>query len=95
MHGREGVLQLLLENGANVSSKRHTGATPLHEAVLRGHKANVRLLLERGADVSATTLGGITPLHWAGLRGAGPKPPALTCAPFAPDPEPQTLSFKP
>lgn len=40
-------------------------ASPLHYAVLSGHRAIVRLLLENGANVSSKDYAGSTPEAWA------------------------------
>ncbi|KAK6525843.1 hypothetical protein TWF281_010887 [Arthrobotrys megalospora] len=63
--GREAVVRLLINKGANLETKEMWGQTPLmwaavngHEAVVRllikkknGHEAVVRLLIERGVDL--------------------------------------------
>lgn len=42
-----------------------TGKTPLHEAVIEGHKNVVRALMDAGADVNIQDKNGNTPLHIA------------------------------
>jgi ankyrin repeat protein len=51
--GREAVLKLLVEKGADVKSKDSCGRTPLSWAAEKGHEAVVELLLEKGADVES------------------------------------------
>jgi len=55
------VVLLLLQHGADVSSKTKLGSSPLHMAALKGHKQVILTLLEHGADVSSTDLVGQTP----------------------------------
>lgn len=52
IHGQVKIVQLLLEQGADVNQSRglHSG-TPLQAAMLYRSEALVRALLERGADV--------------------------------------------
>ena len=53
-----------LAAGTDVNVKDGIGVTPLHFAVLGGHKELAELLIANGADVNAKTNtgGGITPL---------------------------------
>ena len=67
--GHEAAVRLLLERGAEKSSKTTVGETPLHLAVFNGHEAVSRLLIERGADVSSKTNEGATPLYFAASEG--------------------------
>ena len=53
MNGREAMVRLLLEAGADKEAKDDDGLTPLGWAAWIGHEAVVRLLLERGADTEA------------------------------------------
>jgi ankyrin repeat protein len=46
--GHPAVMQLLLENGADIEAKNSKGWTPLHSAAGRGNEAVVYLLLEKG-----------------------------------------------
>ncbi|KAJ7945604.1 ADP-ribosylation factor GTPase-activating protein AGD3 [Quillaja saponaria] len=45
-----GMLELLLQYGANINATDLRGQTPLHRCILRGKTAVARLLLSRGAD---------------------------------------------
>ncbi|KIK64492.1 hypothetical protein GYMLUDRAFT_415268 [Collybiopsis luxurians FD-317 M1] len=49
----ETVVQLLLENGADVNAQGSFYGTALHAATEKGNEAVVKLLLENGADVNA------------------------------------------
>lgn len=60
------VLRVLLQHGANSSSKTDTGNdTPLHLAAARGHVDITRELLRGGADYRMQATNGWTPLHAA------------------------------
>ncbi|CZT51947.1 related to ankyrin repeat protein [Rhynchosporium secalis] len=63
------IVELLLENGADISAKSDGGWTPLHNACEFGFEKVVRTLVEAGSDVNAKLLTGITPLHLAAQRG--------------------------
>ena len=73
MEGHTGVVEALLEKGAEVGATTRIGAyTPLHLASRGGHGSVVRALLEKGADARmATTNSGTTPLHLAARAVAG------------------------
>ncbi len=45
-----GLVDLLLNRGADVNARRRDGMTALHSAAYRGHLRVIRRLLERGAD---------------------------------------------
>ena len=66
--GNPEVVELLLENGADVNAKDDFG-TPLHDASRNGRTEVVELLLERGAEVEAKNKDGRTPLHDASRNG--------------------------
>ncbi len=51
--GHETVMQLLLDRGAAIEAKDHSGLTALLCATYQGHKAIVQLLLDRGAAIEA------------------------------------------
>ncbi|OAQ60148.1 ankyrin repeat domain-containing protein [Pochonia chlamydosporia 170] len=67
--GKEELVQMLLENGADVTAKDNDGWTALHLAVALGHEGVVRVLLENGADVTAKHNDGWTALHLAAMVG--------------------------
>jgi len=59
------VVDLLLENGAELETKDKNGRTPLLWAVIDQREAEVKLLLEKGADLETKDKDGQTPLLWA------------------------------
>ncbi|KAE8669615.1 ADP-ribosylation factor GTPase-activating protein AGD1 [Hibiscus syriacus] len=60
-----GMLELLLQYGANINAADSRGQTPLHRCILRGKAAFAKLLLTRGADPCALNKEGKTPLELA------------------------------
>lgn len=66
--GFEGVVRLLIANGAAIKSRGERGITALHVAAKNGHKAVVQLLLEAGANVRSKN-DGETALHKATIEG--------------------------
>jgi len=68
-HVRILPVQLLLDNGADVSAVDEKGNTSLLYASEYGYDEVVTLLLDKGADVNAVNMYGDTPLHWASARG--------------------------
>jgi ankyrin repeat protein len=63
------VKAFLLGNSGLAFSKDAAGETPLHIAVLNGHKIVAELLLTYGANVGAKDNYGLTPLHAAAAGG--------------------------
>ncbi|TKY50521.1 ADP-ribosylation factor GTPase-activating protein AGD3 [Spatholobus suberectus] len=60
-----GMLELLLQYGANINAADLRGQTPLHHCILKGRSAFARLLLSRGADPRALDELGRTPIKLA------------------------------
>ncbi|OMO88791.1 Arf GTPase activating protein [Corchorus capsularis] len=60
-----GMLELLLQYGANINATDSRGQTPLHRCILKGKAALAKLLLTRGADPQALNSEGKTPLELA------------------------------
>lgn len=69
--GHEAIVDLLLENNAQVDTKdTQYGRTPLSWAAKNGHEAIVHLLLEKNAQVDTKDAEyGRTPLSWAARNG--------------------------
>ncbi len=66
-----GMVELLLENGADVDASigaQEKKVTPLHVAAMGEDITVVKLLLDRGANVNAQEDKGLTPLHIAAIR---------------------------
>ncbi|XP_042502542.1 ADP-ribosylation factor GTPase-activating protein AGD3-like [Macadamia integrifolia] len=64
--GDIGMLELLLQYGANINFPDSRGQTPLHHCILCGRSVFAKLLLTRGADPRIVDREGKTPLHLAG-----------------------------
>jgi hypothetical protein len=62
LHGHTEVAALLIEKGAELSSKNNDGFTPLHVASFFAHAKTVELLVKKGADINARGRRGETPL---------------------------------
>ncbi|XP_049367591.1 ADP-ribosylation factor GTPase-activating protein AGD3-like [Solanum verrucosum] len=58
-----GMVELLLQHGANINACDSRGQTPLHHSVMRGRTATSKLLLARGANPRIADLEGKTPCH--------------------------------
>ncbi|XP_061367028.1 ADP-ribosylation factor GTPase-activating protein AGD3 [Gastrolobium bilobum] len=65
-----GMLELLLQYGANVNATDLRGQTPLHRCILKGRSTFARLLLSRGADPRAVDDQGRTPIELAAESNA-------------------------
>ncbi|PKU66325.1 ADP-ribosylation factor GTPase-activating protein AGD3 isoform X1 [Dendrobium catenatum] len=63
--GDIGMIELLLQYGANVNAVDLRMMSPLHHCILRGRHAFTKLLISRGADPHTTDSVGKTPLQYA------------------------------
>ncbi|KAI3845951.1 hypothetical protein MKX03_013636 [Papaver bracteatum] len=63
--GDIGMIELLLQYGANINASDSRGRTPLHHCILRGRVAYAKLLISRGADPQAMDMDGKTSLQLA------------------------------
>lgn len=68
--GRTGVIDILMQRGANVDAPDNNGMTPLMSASLRGFTKMVKFLRERGANIEAQDKTGMTPLMHAAYHSA-------------------------
>jgi len=68
-NGHEAVVQLLLDENADIEVKDNYGRTPLSLAVENGHEAIIRLLLDENADIEVKDNYGRTPLSRAAENG--------------------------
>ena len=53
--GKQDIVELLLESGANVNHRNKAGNTPLLEACSQGHVDDARMLLDHGVDIDTPT----------------------------------------
>ncbi|KAK8936575.1 ADP-ribosylation factor GTPase-activating protein AGD3 [Platanthera zijinensis] len=60
-----GMVELLLQYGANINVVDRKMMSPLHHCILRGRHAFTKLLISRGADPHTTDSVGKTPLQYA------------------------------
>ncbi|KAM9426617.1 poly [ADP-ribose] polymerase tankyrase-2-like [Pholidichthys leucotaenia] len=68
-YNRLGVVQFLLQHGADVHAKDKGGLVPLHNACSYGHYEVAELLVLHGAMVNVADLWKFTPLHEAAAKG--------------------------
>ncbi|KAL5220138.1 hypothetical protein ABZP36_024851 [Zizania latifolia] len=60
-----GMVELLLQYGANINAIDSRGQTPLHHCILKGRHMHAKLLLSRGANPQVADLDGRTSLQCA------------------------------
>ena len=65
LRGHMDIVDLLINNGANVNLKSESGDTALHYAAKKNHIDIVEMLLKNGADINITGYRGLVPLHFA------------------------------
>uniref|UniRef100_A0A336MN10 Poly [ADP-ribose] polymerase n=1 Tax=Culicoides sonorensis TaxID=179676 RepID=A0A336MN10_CULSO len=68
-YNRIAVVEILLENGADVSKADKGGLVPLHNSASYGHYEVTELLIKYGANVNVADLWKFTPLHEAAAKG--------------------------
>ena len=66
--GHPEVVRLLLEAGADITSRGQAGATPLTWAAITGQLNTARYLLDSGAEIDTRDDDGLTALHWATMN---------------------------
>ena len=68
-HGHLEIVELLLNNGADIEVKTDRGETPLLKACRQGHLSITKLLLDGGANIVDYNEEDWNPLHEACSRG--------------------------
>jgi len=68
-HDHFGTVRLLIQHGADVSTRNNSNLTPLHLALSERKADSMRLLIQHGADVNARDWFNWTPLHLASFEG--------------------------
>ncbi|KAJ4302959.1 hypothetical protein N0V90_001850 [Kalmusia sp. IMI 367209] len=68
-HGRDDIVELLINYGADVRARSDGKWTALHNACQQGSVKVVRTLLAARAEINARLLNGMTPLHVAAQFG--------------------------
>jgi ankyrin repeat protein len=63
------VVQILVDNGANVNDRGFLGFTPIRVAARNGHLEIVKYLAEKGAEIDARADDKATPLEHAAAKG--------------------------
>jgi len=66
------AIRILVDNGADINSKDHSGETPLHIMAKKLDPNMIELLLEKGASINAKTKDKETPLLIAAQKNTNP-----------------------
>jgi ankyrin repeat protein len=66
-HGRDDLIGVLLQSGAQIDDLDGTGTNALHWAAVHGDLAFVKALIARGASIEAVAFDGRTALHFAAV----------------------------
>ncbi|KAM7471571.1 hypothetical protein LguiA_009754 [Lonicera macranthoides] len=64
-----GMVELLLQHGANINASDSRGQTPLHHSIIRHRSAIAKLLLTRGANATTIDWEGKTPIQLVSESG--------------------------
>ncbi|GLD97358.1 hypothetical protein PINS_up006042 [Pythium insidiosum] len=67
--GHSDVVQLLIDEGADLNARDDMGETPLHQALTKGYVDIVLALIRAGVNVKDSSKWGWIPLHTAALKG--------------------------
>lgn len=62
-HGRDDIVQMLLDFGAGLHARSDGGWTALHNACKEGFQKIASILIRAGADINAKLLNGMSPLR--------------------------------
>ena len=62
-YGHLETMQLLIQHGANITTRDNSSSTPLHLASRSGRTQSMQLLIQHGADTNARDKRNSTPLH--------------------------------
>jgi ankyrin repeat protein len=68
--GKQDLMRLMIENGADINHRGAQGKTPLHDAMDRHSYKSIDLLLEMGADIHIKDDNGQSPVEFVRACGA-------------------------